>query len=56
MTPKQTGTESNVTVEVNFGGSKKSAPQKFTYAADPVIFRIEPMKSILRYVQVYSGI
>ncbi|XP_025108033.1 plexin-A2-like isoform X2 [Pomacea canaliculata] len=47
VTPKQTGTESNVTVEVNFGGSKKSAPQKFTYAADPVIFRIEPMKSIL---------
>ncbi|RUS75195.1 hypothetical protein EGW08_017054, partial [Elysia chlorotica] len=45
--PAQSGNNPSVDVEVSFGGSRKSVPQQFVYAADPTIMMIEPLKSIV---------
>ncbi|XP_052284342.1 plexin-A4-like isoform X2 [Dreissena polymorpha] len=47
VTSQQIANDNSLDIEVNFGGHRKLAPEKFTYVSDPNIFAIEPKETIL---------
>ncbi|XP_076447881.1 uncharacterized protein LOC143284775 isoform X2 [Babylonia areolata] len=47
VVPKQSGSDDQAEVKLNFGGHEQTSPEPFRYANDPIITMIEPKISIL---------